>query len=165
MPDRKVSLGGFREDPVLTSEFRDRERFLEALWSNADMAHLYTCENTADDIPGHYAVVIRTVLDKTKVAFYLLIPSTAALVVGSPTWHNAQLPNMDEYTVDSFANRDEPVPIVSFTGTASPSPDPESKRSRLKESLSSSKLKEKIQDGAHSRSETGFSLQDRLLTK
>lgn len=82
MPDRKVSLGGFREDPVLTSEFRDRERFLEALWSNADMAHLYTCENTADDIPGHYAVVIRTVLDKTKVAFYLLIPSTAALVVG-----------------------------------------------------------------------------------
>ncbi|KAL9604059.1 MAG: hypothetical protein Q9219_000821 [cf. Caloplaca sp. 3 TL-2023] len=72
---------------------------------------------------------------------------------------------MDEYTADAFVNRDEPVPVLAFSGTGSPSPDPESKRSRLKESLSTSKLKEKIQDGANSRSETGFSLQDRLLTK
>ncbi|KAI4120272.1 MAG: hypothetical protein LQ338_007137 [Usnochroma carphineum] len=72
---------------------------------------------------------------------------------------------MDEYTADAFVNRDEPVPVLAFTGTGSPSTDPESKRSRLKESLSNSKLKEKIQDGANSRSETGFSLQDRLLTK
>ncbi|KAI4237075.1 MAG: hypothetical protein LQ352_007962 [Teloschistes flavicans] len=72
---------------------------------------------------------------------------------------------MDEYTADAFVNRDEPVPTLTFTSTGSPSPDPESKRSKLKESLSQSKLKEKIQDGAASRSETGFSLQDRLLTK
>ncbi|KAL9576450.1 MAG: hypothetical protein Q9212_007086 [Teloschistes hypoglaucus] len=66
---------------------------------------------------------------------------------------------------EAFVNRDEPVPTFSITRTSSPSPDPESKRSKLKESLSQSRLKEKIQDGAASRSETGFSLQDRLLTK
>ncbi|KAI4266484.1 MAG: hypothetical protein L6R38_008715 [Xanthoria sp. 2 TBL-2021] len=73
---------------------------------------------------------------------------------------------MDEKTADAFVNRDEPVPLLAFSGTTgSPSPDPESKRSRLRESISNSKLKEKLQDGASSRSETGFSLQDRLLTK
>ena len=73
---------------------------------------------------------------------------------------------MDEYTADAFVNRDEPVPVLTFSGTTrSPSPDPESKRSRLRESISNSKLKEKLQDGASSRSETGYSLQDRLLTK
>ncbi|KAI4257352.1 MAG: hypothetical protein L6R42_005733, partial [Xanthoria sp. 1 TBL-2021] len=73
---------------------------------------------------------------------------------------------MDENTADAFVNRDEPVPLLAFSGTTgSPSPDPESKRSRLRESISNSKLKEKLQDGASSRSETGFSLQDRLLTK
>ncbi|KAI4183042.1 MAG: hypothetical protein LQ346_006425, partial [Caloplaca aetnensis] len=70
---------------------------------------------------------------------------------------------MDDSTADTFVN-DDPVPVLAFPGAGSPSPDP-SKRSRLKESLSSSKLKEKLQDGASSRSETGFSLQDRLLTK
>ncbi|KAL8827569.1 MAG: hypothetical protein Q9170_006963 [Blastenia crenularia] len=71
---------------------------------------------------------------------------------------------MDEYIADAFANRDddEPMPVLSSAGTGSPSPDPESKRSKL---LSSSKLKDKIKDEAKSRSETGFSLQDRLLTK
>ncbi|KAL9591897.1 MAG: hypothetical protein Q9179_007266, partial [Wetmoreana sp. 5 TL-2023] len=72
---------------------------------------------------------------------------------------------MDEYTAEAFVNRDEPVPVLAFSRTGSPSPDPESKRSRLKESLTPHKLKEKIQDGAASKSETGFSLQDRLLTK
>ena len=62
---------------------------------------------------------------------------------------------MDEYAA-IYANRDEPVPLLS--------PEPTNK-SRLKESISNSKIKEKIQDGANSRSETGFSLQDRLLTK
>ncbi|KAL8959943.1 MAG: hypothetical protein Q9193_003272 [Seirophora villosa] len=64
---------------------------------------------------------------------------------------------MDEYTAEPVVNREEPAPAFLSVG-------PESKR-RLKESLSNSKLKEKLQDGANSRSETGFSLQDRLLTK
>ncbi|KAL8877662.1 MAG: hypothetical protein Q9192_008624, partial [Flavoplaca navasiana] len=72
---------------------------------------------------------------------------------------------MVDNTADAIVNRDEPVPDFAFSGTTgSPSPDPESKRSRLRESISNSKLKEKLQDGAASRSETGFSLQDRLLT-
>lgn len=70
---------------------------------------------------------------------------------------------MDENAAEAFVNRDEPV--LAFSGTGSLSSDQESKRSRLKESLSNSKLKEKIQDGASSRSETGFSLQDRLLAR
>lgn len=74
--------------------------------------------------------------------------------------------DMDENTAHAFVNRDESVPLLASSGTAgSPSPDPESKRSRLRESISNSKLKDKLQDGASSRSETGFSLQDRLLTK
>ena len=72
---------------------------------------------------------------------------------------------MDEFTADAFVNRDEPVPVLAVSGTGSLSPDPDSKHSRLKESLSNSKLKEKLQDGIASRSDTGFSLQDRLLTK
>ncbi|KAL8650397.1 MAG: hypothetical protein Q9210_003851 [Variospora velana] len=64
---------------------------------------------------------------------------------------------MDESTAEPFVNRDESTPGFLSVGS-------ESKR-RLKESLSNSKLKEKIQNGANSRSETGFSLQDRLLTK
>ncbi|KAI4191413.1 MAG: hypothetical protein L6R41_000064 [Letrouitia leprolyta] len=70
---------------------------------------------------------------------------------------------MEEDAAEVFVNRDEPV--VAFSSTGPLSSDQESKRSRLKESLSNSKLKEKIQDGAGSRSETGFSLQDRLLNR
>ncbi|KAL8747574.1 MAG: hypothetical protein Q9190_000558 [Brigantiaea leucoxantha] len=72
---------------------------------------------------------------------------------------------MDEYTAEALVNRDEPMPVIAVSGTNSPSPDPDSKRERLKASLSTSKLKEKLQDGTKSRSETGYSLQDRLLTK
>ncbi|KAI4217046.1 MAG: hypothetical protein LQ351_000354 [Letrouitia transgressa] len=72
---------------------------------------------------------------------------------------------MDEYTADAFVNRDEPIPVIAVPRTESSSPDPDSKRSKLKSSIPGSKIKEKLQHGANSRSETGFSLQDRLLTK
>lgn len=76
---------------------------------------------------------------------------------------------MDEYTVDTFANRNEPVPVI-VTGSDPSSDPPKGKRERLKESLthSSSKLKEKLHETASpstGNKDYGYSLQDRLFTK
>ncbi|KAL8804308.1 MAG: hypothetical protein Q9200_005882 [Gallowayella weberi] len=147
------------------------------------------------NLQGRNAIVIRLSLDKPRVVWCLLILLVISPLVGplarpgdvvpvlkyfDSKWarkkpllwqrpqiilHTYHLPDMDEYTADAFVNRDEPVPVLAFSGTGSPPPDPENKRSRLRESISNSKLKEKLQDGANSRSDTGFSLQDRLLTK
>ncbi|KAL9637870.1 MAG: hypothetical protein Q9164_001925 [Protoblastenia rupestris] len=76
---------------------------------------------------------------------------------------------MDEYTADAFANRDEPISVLSLPGNETPPSDhAKGKRDRLKETISgsTSKLKDKVQDiGTQSNKEYGYSLQDRLFTK
>ena len=82
---------------------------------------------------------------------------------------------MDEYTADAFANRDEPVPLLTVTLSDAEESlskvDKFSKRDKLKRPFSSSKLKAKPQDGndAHidqTDSTSGnASLQDRLFAK
>ena len=72
---------------------------------------------------------------------------------------------MDEFTADAFVNREEPVPLIAVSGQSDlseASSDNEhsgSKRERLKEKLSSSRLREKMHD------DSGTSLQDRLFSK
>ncbi|KAL8813414.1 MAG: hypothetical protein Q9223_007042 [Gallowayella weberi] len=128
---------------------------------------------------GNPAMLFRVPLYQSNPEFFQLVESQIGgliplygfanrftkYTIGKAKIVEYHLPDMDEYTADAFVNRDEPVPVLAFSGTGSPPPDPENKRSRLRESISNSKLKEKLQDGANSRSDTGFSLQDRLLTK
>ena len=80
-------------------------------------------------------------------------------------------PTMDEYTIDAFVNRDEPIPVINLNVSGSDTPlttssDSEGKRARLKNALSGSNLKNKLQDVVGpSSSESGHSLQDRLFAK
>lgn len=75
---------------------------------------------------------------------------------------------MDEYTADAFANRDEPIPAISTSGTTDTQPPDASKgkRERLKDT-SKDKLKNKlhVEDGSSGSNVHGYSLQDRLFTK
>ena len=85
---------------------------------------------------------------------------------------------MDEYTAEAFANRDEPIPVIAFPGSeggsSSDTPPAASKSaSKLRTSLSPSRLKEKLPDVAFSSASNGEagnapaspSLQDRLFAK
>lgn len=77
---------------------------------------------------------------------------------------------MEGRTTDAMVNRDEPVPPLAISSVTAPSATSsddehaESKRSRLKEKLSGSKLKQKLHEAGKHRP-TGDSLQDRLLSK
>lgn len=87
---------------------------------------------------------------------------------------------MDEFTADTFANRDEPLPLLSVTydddddDTESSEADPSrvSRRSRIRRKLSASRIREKAQ-GLHAvtsekaaSTPTGkSSIQDRLFNK
>ena len=64
----------------------------------------------------------------------------------------------------ALVNHTEPLPAID-AGSDGPSSDLESKRDRLRKSLSSSKLKGRLQDAGTSITESGHSLQDRLLSK
>jgi len=77
------------------------------------------------------------------------------------------LPNitMDEYTADALVNRDDPIPAINLSGSDAQSSDSGSKRQKIKDSLSASKLKDKLQNVASSKSEPGHSLQDQLFAK
>ncbi|KEF57885.1 uncharacterized protein A1O9_05806 [Exophiala aquamarina CBS 119918] len=83
---------------------------------------------------------------------------------------------MDEYAVDVFANRDEPVPLITVSQSdveaSSSEADSISRRSRLKRSPSPSRLKTKGQEVAAVQLEKSElspaskgSLQDRLFSK
>lgn len=79
---------------------------------------------------------------------------------------------MDEYTVDAFANRGEPLPRLTVTAVddAGSSSDPEkgSKRDRFKRALSVSKIKEIAQEYGSEKAaklDQSLSLQDRLFAK
>ncbi|KAL8828537.1 MAG: hypothetical protein Q9191_002528 [Dirinaria sp. TL-2023a] len=76
---------------------------------------------------------------------------------------------MEEYTAEAFVNRDEPVPVLTIPiedtpSTASSDTEHASKRTRLRNKLSSSHLKEKLHDASNPH-ESGTSLQDRLFSK
>ena len=83
---------------------------------------------------------------------------------------------MDEYTAEAFANRDDPVPLISVTHSdaegSSSEVDKRGQRDRLKQSLSASKLRSKAQDlkekhleKVEDASDASLSLQDRLFAK
>lgn len=77
---------------------------------------------------------------------------------------------MESSTADAFANREEPIPVIQLPGRDTTSSDSDSKRQKIKDTLSGSKLKQKLQDAAssklESKSESGVnSLQDRLFAK
>jgi hypothetical protein len=75
---------------------------------------------------------------------------------------------MDEYTADSFVNRDEPIPIITFDQHDYVSGDDDSngeegRRNRIKST--SRKLKEMVQQSKGKASEGRRSMQDRLMEK
>lgn len=79
----RVVLSDFREDLVLTYELRSNGGSIATLLqSNPDQELLYACEHTINNLQGVVAVVIRTMLDRAKVATFLLVFSALALVVG-----------------------------------------------------------------------------------
>ncbi len=77
---------------------------------------------------------------------------------------------MDEFTAGALVNRDDPIPVMSFDAedelsvTGDGSPADGRRRDRLMQHAKN--LKDNVRKG-HSRgsSESGFSMQDRLLEK
>ncbi|KIV83971.1 hypothetical protein PV11_05951 [Exophiala sideris] len=81
---------------------------------------------------------------------------------------------MDEFTADTFANREEPIPFVAVpqNEAETSSPDSESRRTRMKRYLSATHIRNKAQDIVASqldenraRSGSTMSLQDRVFSK
>ena len=83
---------------------------------------------------------------------------------------------MDEYTADAFANRDEPVPLLTINPSdvelSASDVESEGQRQRLKKSLSPSRLRDKATEKAVAQGEKGeltpdvkLSLQDRLFSR
>ena len=80
---------------------------------------------------------------------------------------------MDEFTVDAFVNRDEPIPVVVLDSAEDISDEaaysstdgttPTRKRDRLKRHASN--MKENMKKAHGKATETGTSMQDRLLEK
>ena len=83
---------------------------------------------------------------------------------------------MDEYTADAFANRDEPVPLLTINPSdvelSASDVESEGRRRRLKKSLSPNRLREKAIDRATAQAEKAeltpdvkLSIQDRLFAR
>lgn len=83
---------------------------------------------------------------------------------------------MDEYTVDAFVNRDDPIPVivldanddlsdVSIDDRSSVGSRKEGKRARLRKHLSASNLKEKVGEKVGRAHQRSSSMQDRILEK
>jgi len=80
---------------------------------------------------------------------------------------------MDEHTADTFVNRERPVPIINIDRIEDLSGDEgepdvaasDGKRRGLKKHLSKSNIKEKLWKATGKTSESGMSMQDRLLEK
>jgi hypothetical protein len=75
---------------------------------------------------------------------------------------------MDEFTVDAFVNRDDPIPVISFDPVEDLSDEEEDfpaaeggrKRDRLKKHV-----KDNIQKARGKAADTGTGIQDRLMEK
>ena len=81
---------------------------------------------------------------------------------------------MDEYSENAFANRDDPIPLIPkhLVGSASDDDDEEvgledqeERKRGLKKPLSKSNIKDRFRMVTGKTSETGISMQDRLLEK
>ena len=81
---------------------------------------------------------------------------------------------MDEYTADTFANREEPIPFVAVPQNEadSSSPNSERRRDKMKRYLSATNMKNKTQDMIASQLDesrikpgNSISLQDRVFSK
>jgi len=75
---------------------------------------------------------------------------------------------MDEFTVDAFVNRGDPIPVISFDTNEDffdePEPaTPERKRDKILQH--GKNLKDNFRNVQGKASETGSSMQDRLLEK
>lgn len=84
-----------------------------------------------------------------------------------PPRHSRSL-TMDEFTADAFANRDEPIPVVTLSASddhASDVDEHSSRRHRIKKVLSSSKLRDKLYDMGENNLGPSLSLQDRLFAR
>lgn len=80
---------------------------------------------------------------------------------------------MDEFTVDAFVNRDEPVPVLSFDDAAKPTENEEDVEADLKSGknkasqsrFSRQNIKDKVHRVTGKTTQAGPSIQDRLLEK
>jgi hypothetical protein len=80
---------------------------------------------------------------------------------------------MDEFTVDAFVNRDDPIPVIPFDRAGEFEGDEgemevdsnHGARRDLKSHLSKSNIKDKFRKATGKSSESGASIQDRLLEK
>ena len=80
---------------------------------------------------------------------------------------------MDEFTVDTFVNRGDPIPVLSFDENGEFSGDEgemeadskDGRRRGVKKHLSKSNLKDKFRKATGKSSVSGTSIQDRLLEK
>lgn len=76
---------------------------------------------------------------------------------------------MDEFSADTFVNRDDPIPVISFdinedlSDDAPPATPPQRKRDQLLQH--GKNLKDNLRSAQERVSETGSSMQDRLLEK
>lgn len=76
---------------------------------------------------------------------------------------------MDEFTADAFVNRDDPIPVISFeareyfSDDGDDASDVDHKRDRIRRR--GKDVKENTKKGHQRASETGSSMQDRLLEK
>lgn len=71
---------------------------------------------------------------------------------------------MEDYTVDVFANRDEPVPALSF-GNQDSSPSRTSAREKLKAKFGVNQAGKDSSDNGDIKDQPGLSIQDRLLSR
>ena len=83
---------------------------------------------------------------------------------------------MDEYTADAFVNRDEPIPLLTVTGSDIEASSSETeqqatrKRDRLRKTLSASTIKGIAHDYGNEQAQrlgsaSSLSLQDRLFAR
>ena len=79
---------------------------------------------------------------------------------------------MDEFTVDAFVNRDDPVPVVALDQHGDFSGDEEGDaesrsgtRRKLRDHLSKSNMTDRFRKATGKPAEPGRSMQDRLLEK
>jgi hypothetical protein len=109
----------------------------------------------------------------TTVALTGLVPTHQS--TSNPPNHPRSLcscTNMDEFTVDAFVNRDDPIPVISFDINDDLSDEAESEpattekeRKRDKLLQHGKNLKDNFRNVQGKASETGSSMQDRLLEK
>ena len=76
----RVLVKDFQEDPFLTEDFQRNKDLLKSLQTTVDTR--ITGHVSVNNLKGYRILVIRTVLNKDRVAICLLVLSTIALFTG-----------------------------------------------------------------------------------